>query len=348
MMIRNALKLIAPPILLQIYNSIRYRFPIRKTSSNKLLRPCHFNELFISHNGDIFPCCRTWDRNEMRIGHLSDENLNLKLKRFYHRCECGEYKLRPATIEDIMSFNRINIEMSLACQGNCAMCCVNAPEWKGQYDYYKDLTTIIDKYKPEEIMLQGGEVLIQKKSMAWISQIRESYPDMRIFLVTNGNVGAATTKSVANMIDKVTISFVGFQPETYKMIMGMEIHRAKLFAQMLSERNVKLNMKFLITASNIHEAGLFLGWAVSLIPLSVVFADSSTESYINRRTNDRYWDKVFARSADSFQTPWRKNKQKLLDENIKVGFDKAAKEIFQITDEFIAENGLESIFFFNF
>ena len=70
----------------------------------------------------------------------------------------------------------------------CVMCCVNAPDWRGQYDYYSQLEELIKQTQPEEILVQGGEVLIQKQSIEWLTQVKQDFPDIKISLVTNGNV----------------------------------------------------------------------------------------------------------------------------------------------------------------
>ena len=108
---------------------------------------------------------------------------------------------------------------------------MKSPEYRGTYNYYDSLTKLINKCNPKSINVQGGEVLIQKKSMGWISDIKKNNPNLRISLVTNGNVNLNVTDWIKDTFYKVIISFYGFNPETYNIITGMDVNRSKQFAQ---------------------------------------------------------------------------------------------------------------------
>ncbi len=313
----------------------------------KIIKPCHFQELFVTSKGDVYPCCRIWGREDLRIGHIEDKDLFQKLENYNGECSCDAYKLRKAQTGDVKSYKLLNLEMSLLCQAKCAMCCVKAPEWKGKYDYYDALTKIVEFSKPEEILVQGGEILIQKDSLNWIEQIKEKYPEIKFSIVSNGNVGLDLADRVEKIFDRITFSVVGFQNETYKTIMGLDLDKTKAFAQELDKRNIRIFLKYLVGPSNIHEAGLFLEWGASLNPEKIVFADSNVEGYINYNTFDDYWRKIFVRSASDLKSKIVENKGKIIDKNIKVGFDTQTLKLFDISDEFLKAHELRSAVFWN-
>lgn len=94
-------------------------------------KACHFNQLYITHNGEVFPCCVVWMKPEMKIGHICDSNLFDSVRNFFSPCSCWEFKLRKGLADEKIDIDFLYIEVSLGCQGKCAMCGVNAPPMAG-------------------------------------------------------------------------------------------------------------------------------------------------------------------------------------------------------------------------
>jgi MoaA/NifB/PqqE/SkfB family radical SAM enzyme len=284
-------------------------------------------------------------RDDMKIAHLNDLDFVEKIKAFNGKCTCEKFHLRKMLPTETINFAKFNIEFSLACQGNCAMCCVEAPSWHGNYDYYDKLAKLVEAFTPSSLFVQGGEVLVQTKTLSWLKTIKETYPDTRITIITNGNVDVKLLEQVEEIFSGIYISFVGFQPATYKRIMGMDVEKAKRFAENLIARKKirKVILKYLTTPSNIHEASVFLEWSISLSPTSCLFQDSNIFQYINLRTNDGYWHKIFERTSQELKTVILKNKTHFLSSKMTVSFDSYCRDIFKIDDAFIQENGVENI-----
>lgn len=349
MNLKKTAKLIIPPVLVPIINSICAPLlrKISKKPGNLTKRVCHFNELFIRHNGDVYPCCKVWDNPKLRIGHINDTDLNHKIRIFYSPCSCGEFELVSSDNTENQEYQLLNIEVSLTCQGKCAMCCVGAPDWRGSYEYYNALRNLIKTYRPREILVQGGEVLIQKKTMDWITGIRKEIPDLRISLVTNGNVPADMAEPVSKIFNRITISFPGFSPDTYQIVTGMHVMRAKQFAEKISECGVDIYLKYLITPVNIHESAAFLDWAATLHPRQIQFANSGIDSYINKDTKDYFWVKIVARTAENFRDNLKINKEKLESGSTRVVFFEDTLRMFGITQDFIDSYQLGEIVHLN-
>lgn len=307
-------------------------------------KSCHLDSLFINHEGFVYPCCRVWQLKSLEIGHINDGDLIEKILKFNKSCSCHIAKLRPASPQE--SIRGLNIEVSLACQGKCAMCCVHAPDWHGNYDYYDALKRFIIAAQPKTIHVQGGEVLIQKKTINWLGDIKDIKPDIELTLATNGNAEADMVPMVNKLFNAVYMSIVGFQPETYKRVMGLDIDKTKHFIEKLVSTNVvKLQLKFMSTAINIHEAGLFFDWAVKLHRVDIAFADTSVKMYLNFKTFDNYWNKILLRTAEDLKRRIVEAKPFLLSAKRKVYLDVGMRDLFNITPAWIRENNLDEIIF---
>lgn len=315
---------------------------------NNPKRPCHYKELFVQSTGDVYPCCRVWDRKDLRIGHIADYNLINKIKEFNPRvCFCNKYSIRRANASDVQKYEYLNLELSLACQAKCAQCSVNAPSWHGNYNYYDNIETLIlNLGEIEKIGFQGGEVLIQKKSLEFIESLRKKHLKNTLFhLITNGNVDTVSVKQVEMLFNSVTISIVGFQKETYKKIMGLDIDKTISFAEALIKRDVvEVSLKYLITPSNIHETNLFLNWALKQAPsTSIQIVEIGLyDNYINTKTSDEYWNKILDRTTKDIHFELANaDIAKLRENGTKIIVTNMGK--YQITRKFINDNGLQGL-----
>lgn len=272
----------------------------------------------------------------MLIGHLSDVDIKEKILKFNRKCSCEQYQLRKANKNEQINIGLFNIEFSLACQGQCAMCCVDAPSWKGKYNYYEALTDIFNLLSPRQLVVQGGEVLIQKKTMAWLATIKNKSPETLIGLITNGNVSLTIVPAVESIFDSVAISMVGFQPETYNRIMGMDVQKTKCFVEALvRKKQVETIVKYLTTPSNIHEANAFLEWAISIYPNKCLFQDSHIYNYIVMKTTDNYWQKIFSRTGYKIRDLIEINAPDIEKHGLQIMFDTNCRNLFGLDYNFL-------------
>jgi len=208
-------------------------------------RPCHFWQPFVKSDGYIYPCCKIWGNESLRIGHIDDPDISERIVQYDQSCRCEFNELCRADPNETRQIDLLNIEFSLACNGQCAMCSVGAPEWTGKYDGYDKLTELIDAFRPRELFVQGGEVLIQKKTLNWLQGVKGKYPDTKISIVSNGCVGLDLIEMFEELFDFSIFSFVGFQPVTYNRIMGLNLNRTTRFVEKLIKRKkVEVEIKF--------------------------------------------------------------------------------------------------------
>ena len=319
---------------------------LTKPNSDLISRACHCNELFIKSIGDVFPCCRVWYRSDMKIGHVTDKNIIDKITDFIPpNCSCNKFTIKAKTISDPLDYTLLNLELSLACQATCAMCCVNAPEWCGTYDLYNDIKNMIKKMgKIDTIISQGGEVLAQKESLNFLSSIKKMLPvETRFGVISNANFDVARITEVEELFDNIDISIVGFQPETYSKIMGLKLDKTIRFAEELITRgNIHVSLKFLITPLTFHEQAAFLKWALKLAPNSIVIYDSRFSMYINKNTADNFWDKIISRTIVDVKNELRGcDISKLRVKGTRIYIHDLP--LYRIDSDFIAEAGLAGI-----
>jgi len=222
-------------------------------------RPCHYRELFVASNGDVYPCCLTWNKPALRIGHITDPDLEERLLSFDGSCRCSSFTLRKGKPSDKREY-KLNVETGLACNGRCAMCCVDAPSSHSPYLYYGELDRLIETLPAiNHLVVQGGEVLIQKKTMDWLRALSLRRPEIPLALITNGNVEADTVPFVESLFFNVLVSVYGFQDETYRRITRMELEKTLRFAgDLVKRKRTTVHLKYLVTPLNLHELPLFL------------------------------------------------------------------------------------------
>jgi len=302
-------------------------------STRDALAPCHYRSLFIKNSGEIYPCCRVWLRDDMKIGHLGEADLDDKIKNFDGHCSCNDYTFRKAEPNEESEHQFFNLELSLACQAKCAMCIVNAPEWRGRYELYKQHETLIDKYQPKELFVQGGEILVQKKSLRWLEHIKEKHPDVRLIAITNGNIHEKKIPKVENLFAGVTITLPSFQALTYQAIAGLDLQQAIIFAEKLAYNGkVELVLKFLITPVNIHELASFFKWSSELSTARILVSDANSTAYCNMKTDDKFWDKIFERSGIKVRKILQTQQHKLNESGTKIYMDRASRMLTGIDD----------------
>lgn len=309
----------------------------------KRVRPCHYQDLFVRHDGDLFPCCLTRDNERFKIGNIRDEDITDRLAGYdIGQCQCPEWAFnsifRPAGPEDRVDIAMLNVELSLFCNSACAMCCVHSPQYtkdfgKPDASTHEGILRLFARFKPHGAYFQGGEVLVQPEAFGLVEAIRKQSPEMPIALITNANVPQCSIERAAELYDSFCIGFYGFQPHTYKTVTGLDIQRAKRSVRWLTERDrKKVCLKYLSTAVSFHEAPLFLEWALDVKPQSIMLVDADTQNYVRYAKpegevrfgntsfplNDLYWDKIFTRTKKRIDTILETNSAYIRDNGISV------------------------------
>jgi len=340
---KQLLRILFPGFIEKVSNKLRENDRIKECKkANVPEKVCHYHELFVRSDGSIYPCCSVWGRQDMMIGHLNDDDLKQRMVEFHSICYCESYKLIKARNNEQQEYDIITLELSLECQGSCAMCCARAPEWKGKYNLYDSLDLLLKTHTPKKIIFQGGEVLIQKKSMEWISHLKAVYPYVHFLLVTNGNVNVSLAKICKDLFSEVIISFVGYHPCTYKTVMGMNVEAVKKFAEsIIREGGIDVTLKYLVTPLTIHEIADFCKWAISAHPQSIRLSNANVAAYLNFSTGDKYWEKIIDRTGNGLRQLLVDQYDAINGGNTKIEIESSLLQLFKVNESFIRKNKLE-------
>jgi pyruvate-formate lyase-activating enzyme len=198
------------------------------------------------------------------------------------------------------------------------------------------------------LYVQGGEVLIQKETMDWLATLRHEIPGIRYWLITNANVGLDRQEQFEAFFELAVVSFVGFQPETYRRVMGISVEKTKAFVESLAGRaKVRLVLKYLLTPSNLHEVSLFVDWAISLSPEAIQICNAQTEHLIRRGLHS-YWDKITQRTLASLARVLKRRRAEILANGIAFIVEREAKAVLGMDEDFLRglpcwSNPLETI-----
>jgi len=282
----------------------------------------------------------------MKIAHVTDKDLLSSIRNFYHECSCQNFRLtKPAPGQEIDVW-QLFLEVSLECQGRCPYCIRDASHWRGKYDYYDALTKIFDLLRPKFIPIEGGEVLIQKKTLEWIEETKKTHPDSRFQIITNGNVSLDMVEKVERLFDSAIITLSSFEPETYEIITGMKLERAVKFVEALAgNRKIKTIPKYTLMPQNITTTHLFLEWAINLNPEFIYIHHlAGFKYYINMDTEDRLWEEIFERSKEKVLKTLLKYRDKLIAGKIKIQISTPCLEALGLhtnLEGFLKKNGLQ-------
>lgn len=284
--------------------------------------------------------------DEMIIGHLTDPNIIEKIHSYDVDCTCVGYTFRPIQSDDEKRVSSVNIEFPMTCNGSCAMCCVGAPFKQAEkIDYpYDELKELLVTLKPDLIASQGGEVLVQPKSIDALAEIKKALPGVTLHVITNGSMNTGKVTLCSELFDSMTVSIVGFQELTYKAVMGLRLERTKAFVtEMLRRGKTLLSLKYLCTPLNVHEIGLFLDWAIPLSPSGIQITDADCLTYIVADTPIPYWQQVYKRGRDYMLEAFSKHRVTLNAKNISVAIDNGVLSFFELKIEDFQRAGFQTI-----
>ncbi len=211
--------------------------------------------LYINRYGYIFPSCKTY--KESPIAKLDNSNVVADVKKHF---------------SDVKTFNSITVELSSLCHASCIYCF----QRDGRYDKYKFFDELKDFLKSVEslrLFFSGGEILDQRDSMAFLSDLRSCLPDIHFHLKTNGDEDVKLAEFVESVFDSVVISLNGFSDSSCKLIMGdnVDVDRTLKFARRLVEGcKTNVGIKYLISPATVCELPQFFSWALELRPKCII------------------------------------------------------------------------------
>lgn len=308
------------------------------------VEPCHLDKVLIRFNGEVFPCCQVFMDRDKAIGNIRDMDVAEQIRGFDMDCSCAGKGFRPLRETESLDIDSVICELSMVCNGKCAMCCAHSPEYTKEFGsarapvvQYEAIERALEALRPRTAFFQGGEVLIDPASLAWLEGLRDRLPSLHMTLVTNGNVPGNLADRVFDVFDYCIVDFYGFQPFTYQTITGLPMERTLAFAERLLEMDRKrVTLKYLSTPINFHESVLFLEWALERRPDEIAVIDADSDWYIRHDPlvkvpkfdpyagtdllPDIYWSRLISRTTDRLRRLLRKHEAYCREHSIRLLF----------------------------
>lgn len=304
---------------------------------------CVEQGMYLRYNGDIFPCCRSCWNSDLKIGNILEADISDKIKKFDKPCQCTKYRLKSTKEKIELVIQRLHIEFSLSCQGNCLPCCVLAP-WtreSKQYCYFQAVENFIKDFSVKKLLVQGGEIFVQKDTVMFLEGLKSRIEGLSIAIITNGNFDLSRSKSFQMLFDEAHFSFMGFQPDTYQLIMGLQRQKTMDFIDSVRKSfHGRMKIKFITLPSNIHEICSFVQYGLD-IEADLCISSGNIFQYINQEnTWDSYWFKLIERSKSQFRDLLIEKKDEIKEKNIHIEILAELKIVYGIDHSFLVDNEL--------
>lgn len=158
----------------------------------------------------------------------------------------------------------VNIELTNHCNANCKMCTHTFMKREKGFMSREAFKIIADKLSKidtiESIQLHGhGESFLHKDIEQFANYIKGICPNKEIAVITNG----VLIKKIPEGFDRIIISFMGGDKETYEKMMKLNFENAIETIKAITPRN-KIILQMLLCKSNIHSKAdfekLWAGW----------------------------------------------------------------------------------------
>lgn len=305
--------------------------------------------LYVNSFGDVYPCCH--QIKSMKIGNIGEPNIYEKIIGYEpeNECRCSYvgFKKKEGTKA---AFLNVNVEFAGECNGSCVYCFQkDLPTFKKSIAIYDDLEKLLRLLKPRNMMVFGGEIGIQDKTIRLLEAIKKDCHTI-INIATNGNIKTNLYAAFDNLFESIQVTFNGFQSHTVKALSDLDFHKQKRFCERAIQKH-SVSVKFMITPISIMELSLFLSWALEH-PFQHVIIDAAFEPSNNYSTDNDwgvsmmsamtgfYWDDIIQRIAKSAKLILQEKALFIVKNDIIIMFSNEVEKRFGIDAKFYEENNL--------
>lgn len=302
--------------------------------------------LYINSFGDVYPCCH--QILSMRIGNVCDYDIYEKIINYKpnFRCKCSYIEF-DNNEDHNLSFLNINLELAGECNGSCVYCFQkNLPTFKKSISIYKNLEKLLHRLKPQNMMVFGGEIGVQKKTIELLQRIKSDY-NTTLNVATNGNINNSLREAFNNMFESIQVTFNGFCANTVKMLSGLDFHEQTKFCEQAINSH-PVSVKFIITPLSLLELPLFLQWALDK-PFQHVIIDAAFEPSKNYSVDNDwgvsmlstmvgfYWDDIFVKMSKEVKSILMEKAESIVQNNIVIMFSNEVEKRLEIDMTFYDE-----------
>lgn len=189
-----------------------------------------------------------------------------------------------------LQLKTLHIEFTTACNSRCVMC----NYWKTGKMKTVDtdlIFSIISNHFSsglKTVYFTGGECLLFPEELFSLCQrIENSFPELRLGIITNGLLLEKYYCKIAELFHKVIISFDAISPDVYFKIRGVNgVAKIKRGINLLKEYSVQtqVNLRVLVRNDNLGELPKIVeyGSTQNIDKISFIPEDSSSENCFGR------------------------------------------------------------------
>lgn len=312
--------------------------------NTKLFCPKYF--LYINSFGDIYPCCH--QILSMKIGNICEPNIYEKIINYTlnNKCRCSYIDFSNNEVDNI-SFLNVNLELAGECNGSCVYCFQkNLPTFKKGITIYHDLEKLLRQLKPRNMMVFGGEIGVQKRTIELLQAIKSDY-NTTINIATNGNINERLYAAFNDLFESIQVTFNGFTPYTVKMLSGLDFSAQIKFCEEAIKTH-PVSVKFMISPLSLLELPLFLHWALDKtfqhVIIDVAYEPSKNYSQDNdwgksmlATMTGFYWDDIFLRLTKEIKLILKSRAEYIIQNDIVIMFSNEIEKRLGINMDFYDE-----------
>lgn len=294
---------------------------------------CHYVRPFIDRYGDIYPCCfKNRDRRYV-IGNVGEDDIVAKMESYDLTCCCDMYAFRKRSDEGMA---QLHVQTSLACNGKCAVCYVNAPLRKQAVEVdFDKVFAFIERLHPVVIQFEGGEIPVQKRSLRFIERVHAAFPDIHLKLLTNGCYPQDMAEILPSLFKSIDVSFMGATPRTYYVETCLDLETTKHFARLVHARGVDLGLRFICTPLTLPEAGEFLHFAMDFAKANIWISECNLGAFIRTPPDIPYWKQIIPRCQVLFREALLKRRPDFTAKACNLWFTPMAAGLLNITPKLL-------------
>lgn len=304
--------------------------------------------LYINSFGDVYPCCH--QIVSMRIGNISEPNIFDKILNYTPDLKCSCSYVTFTTSESTHNFLNVNLELAGECNGNCVYCFQKSlPTFQKSVTIYNNLEKLLLLLRPKNMMVFGGEVGIQEKTISLLNKLKAEC-NTTINVATNGNIKKELYNYFDSLFSGIQVTFNGFSVNTVKTLSDLDFEKQISFCEQLNLGHA-VSVKYLITPASLLELPLFIKWALNHTFQHVIVdvAYEPSKNYMN--DNDwgvsflstmkgNYWDDVFNRISKNVKSLLKQKANYIIQHDIIILFSNEIEKRLGLDASFYEDNQL--------
>ena len=313
--------------------------------------PCHRERLYMDLRGNIHPCEYRLHEHGHPIGHASEHDIVERIWNHDAQCSCEQNVYRPFEAGEARRLPFLAVEAAPPGRYERRLRSCGKAElqkWTKRPEVFKYAERLVQELRPEILMVMG-EIIQRKNSMDWLRRLLVTNPFIRyVATVTHGCYPLELLELVGAVFQSVTVELYGFQASTCMHLAELDLETSLEFVESLMHGYTKIEtiVRYMLTPENLHEAPMFLNWAIRLGPPGIHFGELDP-SLVNLATRDNYWLKTLRSVGAILRSRILNHAPALQTGGCRVVIPPNTARMFGIDETFVQEKKLGEVLYLN-